>query len=178
MGFKGNTIADLRSHVAQYGQYRDVPVRDGSGSVWMEAEMLAHREGEGHGKRETAGLIMEVWDADPRDPNYEGFLPRLEYVVLHNEAPDGTAEFKVGVEQLRAVFTQVLGATTELRNAALWHSHHGGQAEASTVDVESFPAWLCSVGFIYHVPTGTTLAYEGRVGSSLSGDSLVRGEGS
>lgn len=171
MGFKGSTIADLRSHVAQYGQYRDVPVRDGSGSVWQEAEMLAHREGVGHGKRETAGLIMELWGGDAQ-------LIGLEYVVLNNEATDGTGEFKVGVEQLTAVFNAVLGGDVELRNAALWHSHHGEQAEPSTVDVESFPAWLCSVGFIYHVPTGTTLAYEGRVGSAVSEARPVRGEGS
>lgn len=172
MGFTGNTIADLRSHVAYYASDEVTPSRrSGEGMVWQEAEMLAHREGVGHGKRETAGLIMEVWGRD-------GQLVGLDWHVFNNEADDGTGEFYVSGQQVGDLLRRVQGARLELRKAALWHSHHGEQAEPSTLDVESFPSWLCSVGFIYHVPTGTTLAYEGRQGSSLSGDSPIRGEAS
>jgi hypothetical protein len=120
----------------------------------LEGHVAALHEGIGWGRRESVGLILQL-----RADNGAVSMPR---VLLHNVAPQGDAQFRVNGDELRGVLQAVRAMGLHLDEAVLWHSHHGPQREASRDDVDNFPAWLCKRALVYHVPTGTTLAYEGR----------------
>jgi proteasome lid subunit RPN8/RPN11 len=104
--------------------------------------------------------------------------PASEDVVwfeLPNEAVD--AEFHVEGEHILEVVTAAVEEGLADRIRVLWHSHPHS-AEPSAYDIEHFPAWLATVGMVYHAATDSTVLYDGSGVQSSAANIQLKGSSS
>lgn len=96
--------------------------------------------------------LVAIGFVDPLEPQ------DVSWYALTNEHVHPAGNFTIGVGQLSWVLADAQARGMMDWDRVLWHSHVR-TVEPSSFDVETFPAWLCAVGLVYHVPSGTTTVY-------------------
>lgn len=87
----------------------------------------------------------------------------LVWERLPNSASVDSQQFHVTGDDLHSVLAAVRRRYPDgaaVRGAVLWHSHYT-RVRPSKLDIKAFPAWLATVGIVYHSPTGQSSAYDG-----------------
>lgn len=122
-------------------------------------ERLRWRTGELAASECVRGLVRDMREV----VGLGCIVPNREYPVwirLNNSAEYGAREFEVSGEDVRDALLRIRGTYPEAQPHVLWHCHFGDRSAPSQTDVESFPAWLCGLGAVWHVPSSTLTLYD------------------